>query len=280
MLNTLLTLFIKYINEKAGVEDMLGYNISSFIRLMQTYLTENNTQEATGRLLLESIEIQDPPDINARMITNLVKRNNDVLKIIKKASTKPKVIANAIHYFEDVVVPDLNIHLQDDTCSKIIYLLRSDTSVPESKSNELAALHHKDKIGEFLAKCFLYAVSRPNKKSKKGLEIENESFDFNAQNTYRYHLQHESNDKMLESEIQNIINMLENIKQINKSEKSNSNILRLSRIIVHETSALLDNLTKYVLRYYQFSETSFSETSNFESIVMDVEKHLFNLEHS
>ena len=144
---------------------MINFNISSFLRLMQTGLVENSTQEATGRLLLESIEVDGgSPDINAKMITNLVKQNNDVLEIIKKASARPEVVTNAIHYFEDIVVPDLNPHLKDDICSNIINLLEKDSSVPKKKCEELMALYQDDKTGELLARSFLYAMSRANKR--------------------------------------------------------------------------------------------------------------------
>jgi len=91
---------------------MTEFNISTFLQLMQNNLVENNTQLAAGILLLESIVIDGEKFmIDGKMITNLVKRKNNVLEIIKKASARPEVITNAIHYFEDVVLPDLNPHL-------------------------------------------------------------------------------------------------------------------------------------------------------------------------
>jgi len=151
---------------------MSSYNISSFISLLRSGLIENNTQEATGRLLLDSVMTDEYIDIATTMITHLVKQNREVPDTIKKASARPEVITNAIHYFEDVVVPDLNPHLIDDICSKNINQLKSDSSVPQAKFDELASLYHKGEIGEFLAKSFLYAISRPNKKIESSAKVE------------------------------------------------------------------------------------------------------------
>lgn len=67
---------------------MNEYNISAFIQIMQLVLAEDNKQETTGRLLLASIADLDNVlvDIDSHMISNLVKRNNDMHSGIKKAS--------------------------------------------------------------------------------------------------------------------------------------------------------------------------------------------------
>ena len=152
---------------------MTAYTISSFIRLMQAGLVAHSTQESAGRLLFESIDMgKKPVDINAKMITHLVKRSKDVTESIKKASAQPEVITNAVHYFEDVVLPDLNPHLQDDTCLKVIHLLEADATVPPSKSDALITLYQAGKLGEFLAQSFLYALSRPNKLVENEASVE------------------------------------------------------------------------------------------------------------
>jgi len=151
---------------------MAEYNISSFIRLMRSSLIENNTQEATARFLLDAIAVDDYIDLSSTMITHLVKQNREVPDAIKKASAKHEVIANAIHYFEDVVVSDLNPHLKDDLCSAMITLFETDSSVSKSKADELSSLYHQNKIGEFLARSFLYAISRQNKQVGAVAEVD------------------------------------------------------------------------------------------------------------
>ena len=148
------------------------YNISAFILIMQSGLIENNKQEVAGRLLLDSIAMGEDIDVSKDMISNLVKQKNEVHNKIKKASARPEVITNAIHYFEDVVVPDLNPHLTDDICEEIIKLLTDDPSVSDKKCGELTSFYQDGKTSEFLARSFLYAISRPNKKAGIVAEVD------------------------------------------------------------------------------------------------------------
>jgi len=151
---------------------MTEYNISSFIRLMRGALIENNTQEHAARFLLDAIDVNEYMDLSSTMITHLVKQNREVPDAIKKASAKREVIANAIHYFEDVVMPDLNPHLKDDLFWAMITLLKTDSSVSTSKADELSSLYYEKKSGEFLARSFLYAVSKQNKQVGTVAEVD------------------------------------------------------------------------------------------------------------
>lgn len=95
---------------------MSYFNISKFIKIMQPGLAENNTQEATGRLLLESVTKQDGVliDVDSKMISNLAKQKTDVHEAIKSASSRQEVIDEAIKYFNTTVVPALSQHTQYD----------------------------------------------------------------------------------------------------------------------------------------------------------------------
>ena len=144
---------------------MSEFNISALIKTMQVGLAEDNKQEAAGRLLLNSVAQHDLAlvDVDGKMVTNLVKRKNDVHEAIRNAAANTDVIAAAVQYFDTEVRPKLNPHTVDDVCLKILNLLEKDTSVPEAKYLSLRDLYNNGKISEFLAMCLLYAVSRPNK---------------------------------------------------------------------------------------------------------------------
>lgn len=144
---------------------MSEFNISALIKTMQVGLAEDNKQEAAGRLLLNSIAQHDLAlvDVDGKMVTNLVKRRTDVHEAIRNAAANTDVVAAAVRYFETEVRPKLNPHTVDDACLKLINLLEKDPSVPEGKYLSLRDLYDNGKIGEFLAMCMLYAVSRPNK---------------------------------------------------------------------------------------------------------------------
>ena len=145
---------------------MNEYNISAFITIMKGGLAEDNTQEAAGRLLLNSIAQHDLTlvDVDGKMVTNLVKQKAEVHEAIKNAAANPAVIAATISYFDNVVVPKLNPHTVDDTCLQILKLLERDKTVPGGKYQSLLNFYNCRNTGEFLAMCLLYAVSRPNKK--------------------------------------------------------------------------------------------------------------------
>ncbi|MEG1926416.1 MAG: hypothetical protein RR415_11800 [Ruthenibacterium sp.] len=144
---------------------MSEFNISTFISAMQIGLAEDNKQEVAGRLLLEAVAKQDCArvDVDAKMVSNLMKRKADVHEAIKTASARREVIAEAKRYFEDEVMIKLNPHTYGDSCLKIERLLENDSSVPESKRDELNILYKDGKTVDFLVAAFLYAVSRPNK---------------------------------------------------------------------------------------------------------------------
>lgn len=144
---------------------MSEYNISFFIKIMQPTLVDISGQEDAARLLLNSIASRDDVlvDINARMVTNLVKRNNEIHDAIKMASSKHEVIDEAINYYETVIIPKLNPHTKEDTFSEILKILENDSTVSEHKYNELKAFYLNEKTSVFLAHCLLYAINKTNK---------------------------------------------------------------------------------------------------------------------
>lgn len=137
---------------------MSEFNISALIKTMQLGLAEDNKQEAAGRLLLNPIAQHDLAlvDVDGKMVTNLVRRKNDVNEAIKNAAANSEVIAAAVQYFETEVRPKLNPHTVDDACLKILKLLEKDPSVPEGKYLSLRDLYDNGKTSEFLAMCMLY----------------------------------------------------------------------------------------------------------------------------
>jgi len=155
---------------------VINYNVSAFIQFTRAGLVENSTQEAAFRLLIASITTEEYVDISSSMITHLMKQNREIPDPIKKASAKREVTANAIHYFEDVVLPDLNPHLMEETCYKIVTLLTNDPTVPEKTCQSLISFYQNEQVGEFLARSFLYAVGRPNKGVGATPELEDVPF--------------------------------------------------------------------------------------------------------
>jgi len=267
------------------------YDISAFIPIMQSGLIENNKQEAAGRFLIDSIAIGEGIDVSKDMISNLMKQKNEVHSKIKKASARPEVITNAIHYFEDVVLPDLNPHLTDDICGEIIKLLTDDPSVSDKKHAELTSFYQNGKISEFLARSFLYAVSRPNKKVKVSAEVKNDHLNTEfaeyhefpevkeqSTSSHGYGIKDVLKKVGLEREIKDVIVALDTVRDVGELEELSLNSLRIDQKILPENTLLLNKLTTNVLQYYYFIRDALSETNNFECIALDIRKAFLKLE--
>lgn len=159
---------------------MSELNMSSYIQTMQPGLMANDKQEAAGVFLLSAINDQEYVGLNgyrtdnlsSKKISRLVSRDDHVPDGIKQASLLPNVIDEAIKYFRDKVVKDLNPHLKDDTINNVIRLISVDSTIPDSKKKSLIAYHTAGDDARFLAEVFLYAVNRPNKKVNETIEYE------------------------------------------------------------------------------------------------------------
>ena len=237
---------------------------------MQRGLIENGKQEAAGRLLLDSIAIDEEIDVSKDMISNLVKQKKEVHNKIKKTSAKSEITEVVIRYFKDEVVTDLNPHLTDDICTEMTKLLNEDTSVSDKKRKELIALYQEGLIGEFLAKCFLYAVNRPNK------QIGTPEVEKQIDGSYGF------KDVLkrvpLEKEIKEVIIALDTVRNVGELEALSLNALRIDQKILPENVLLLNKLKTNVLHYFYFVRNSLSQTDNFECIALDIRKAFLKLE--
>lgn len=147
-------------------------NMSSFIQTMQPGLMTHDGQEAAGVFLLSSINDQEfvglhgyrTDNLGSKKISRIVSRDDHVPDGIKQASQLPNVIEDTVKYFRDVVMPDMNPHLREESIDRVVKLIGVDPTIPDSKKTSLLALHTGGDDARFLAEVFLYAANRPNKK--------------------------------------------------------------------------------------------------------------------
>ena len=147
-------------------------NMSSFIQTMQPGLMTHDGQEAAGVFLLSSINDQEfvglhgyrTDNLGSKKISRIVSRDDHVPDGIKQASQLPNVIEDTVNYFRDVVMPDMNPHLREESIDRVVKLIGVDPTIPDSKKTSLLALHTGGDDARFLAEVFLYAANRPNKK--------------------------------------------------------------------------------------------------------------------
>ncbi|MFW8617743.1 hypothetical protein ACOJB1_07690 [Enterococcus innesii] len=79
------------------------------------------------------------------------------------ASTRPEVIADTTNRFESDIAPYLNPHTEDDCFEAILKCLNADATVPARRYTVFSEILENNKIGQFLAMTFLYAINRSNK---------------------------------------------------------------------------------------------------------------------
>lgn len=147
-------------------------NMSSFIQTMQPGLMTHDGQEAAGVFLLSAINDQEyvglhgyrTDSLGSKKISRIVSRDDHVPDGIKQASQLPNVIEDTVKYFREVVMPDMNPHLREESIDRVVKLIGVDPTIPDSKKTSLLALHTGGDDARFLAEVFLYAANRPNKK--------------------------------------------------------------------------------------------------------------------
>lgn len=148
---------------------MTAFNFGSYLKSIKDAFITNKGQEKAGNLLLNSVASQLDEEVyfEKSKISHLSNNKSEVDEIIKNALQRKKIVNALLDYFEDEVFADLKQELVPDICSSLIRLMKSDTSVPNIKTQELEDIYDNGNISEFLAKSFIYAVQRQNKLEKK-----------------------------------------------------------------------------------------------------------------
>ena len=172
-------------------------NMSSFIQTMQPGLMTHDKQEAAGVFLLSAINDQEyvglhgyrTDSLSSKKISRIVSRDDHVPDGIKQASQLPNVIEDTVRYFRDVVMPDMNPHLREESIDRVVKLIGVDPTIPDSKKTSLIALHAGGDDARFLAEVFLYAANRPNKKTADDI-VEYEDAPLLAEANYECPLCH------------------------------------------------------------------------------------------
>ena len=141
------------------------FNISRYFSAITTRLTGINTEYEEDMLLFNSIlEYRDLQiDTSNTYFSRLKNNSTDPDGAIRDAIQNKDVIAHVIDYFDTEIVPILNPHTGLDCCTDIINGLKEDDSINEHTFNSYIEMYNEDRIGEFLANTFMYALSKPNK---------------------------------------------------------------------------------------------------------------------
>jgi len=81
---------------------------------------------------------------------------------IKRGSGEAAVVDNAVKYFKDRVVPQINPAMEADMIDTLVEIISQDATILATKKSELLKLANKESLAEFLSSLLLYSVNKPN----------------------------------------------------------------------------------------------------------------------
>lgn len=144
---------------------MTAFNFASYLGALKKAFIDNSGQGKAGEFLLNSVAFQLDDEIyfEKEKISLLARNKTEIDKRLVDAIQQRKIVNATLEYFDDEVFSDLKQELIPDACSKLITIMKSDKSVPDSKVSELEAVYQNEEIAKFLGESFIYAIQRPNK---------------------------------------------------------------------------------------------------------------------
>lgn len=141
---------------------MSEYNISFLIKEMQFCMGES--QNEAGKLLLNTVAIHESVNVNVddKMVTNLVKRKNEVHEAIQSAINNKDVIAYAKEKVKELLEDHLSQLMQIQASFDILKRMRSDENVPGDLVDRLQKEHDTGDFVQFFTDAILYALGKRN----------------------------------------------------------------------------------------------------------------------
>lgn len=146
---------------------MTTFNFGSYLNVIKDYLINNKGQEKAAIFLLNSItnQIKEDISLDKSKISNLANNKIEVDEKIKKALNQQKIVNSTHDYFNDILIDDIDSERENEIYNKIMNQLDNDDSVSKEKIEQFKSNYDSEKIGDFLAQTFIYAVKRQNKAS-------------------------------------------------------------------------------------------------------------------
>lgn len=147
----------------------------AFARVLQPALKKPNSNQAVATLLLGLItdmaaggQLSEDYSVKPKKVSALWNFTEDVHADVVSLATTEKVVAALPAAVQKQVVGFLVTAALDDLIENLRKLLTADKSIAESKRDDLLALADKERLADFLAAVYLYALTRSNKKITSG----------------------------------------------------------------------------------------------------------------
>lgn len=150
----------------------------TFAKTLQSAMQPPNNNQAVVGMLFDFLteeakdnELSADFSIKPKTVSALMNFTDNVHEDIKSLSSSQKVIESMVLKFANRVA--LVPMLVDDLIANLKHLIEADTSISQTKSDELTSLANKTQLPEFLAATYLYALNKPNRivPDKNDMEI-------------------------------------------------------------------------------------------------------------
>ena len=141
---------------------MSEYNISFLIKEMQFCM--GVSQNEAGKMLLNTVAEHDSVNVNVddKMVTNLVKRRNEVHEAIQAAINNKDVIAYAKTRVKEILEHHLSQLNQMQASFAILQQMKNDENVPGDLVDRLQKEHDVGDFEQFFTDAILYALGKRN----------------------------------------------------------------------------------------------------------------------
>jgi hypothetical protein len=147
----------------------------AFARTLQPALQKPNSNQAVATLLLGLItdmaadgQLGADYSVKPKKVSALWNFAEDVHSDVAALAAMDKVVKAMPGAFRNSVIPTLVGAAVDDLLENLRKLLNADKSIAKDKREELLAFAAKERLADFLAAVYLYALTRSNKRPTSG----------------------------------------------------------------------------------------------------------------
>ena len=144
---------------------MSELNFTTYVDALRPSLMKHVEKPEAAVFLLNSVspqkigeEEKTGKDYNlpdGSTISRLLRGVSQVPESIRFATARPEVVENAAAYFRKDVMEDMHPHLKDEATERLLNLIRTDVTIPETRRESLLTLSRGDDYGLFLSEAFI-----------------------------------------------------------------------------------------------------------------------------
>jgi hypothetical protein len=149
---------------------MSRLNLGSFVKIVQKYIKQPNTQKRIIELLMGFIieeeevlnRFGEPLIVTDKFASAIFNCKINVHKKVIDVASSNKIIDGAPNYFEDFVAPEIMPGMVHDLIAELTDFIYKDDTMPLEKKKEFMLHTRQESVHVLLSKLFLYAINKNN----------------------------------------------------------------------------------------------------------------------